>query len=158
MKYIKRMQGETKKLFSEEGLKTQEEEGVLLSLRGNRQGSDLSKWSILLRTDEINRESQLSRDLLKHNLPGVLLEMTIPDGFPMNPPFVRVRHPRLAGGYVFSHGAICFEPLTPKGWPVAMTLSSLVIAIKGIFDYNPVSVTCVGNKARQTVAGYTAEG
>ena len=32
----------------------------------------------------------------------------------MGPPFVRVVYPKLRGGYVFEHGAICFEALTPK--------------------------------------------
>ena len=32
----------------------------------------------------------------------------------MSPPFVRVVYPKLRGGYIFEHGAICFEALTPK--------------------------------------------
>eukprot|EP00397_Hematodinium_sp_SG-2012_P032473 GEMP01034578.1.p1 GENE.GEMP01034578.1~~GEMP01034578.1.p1 ORF type:complete len:254 (+),score=50.92 GEMP01034578.1:25-786(+) len=158
IKYIKRMMGETKKLFSPDGMKTQQMEGFVFSLLGNARGHDLSKWEVLLCTEGINKDSQLAKDLIRHKLKGVLLEMTIPDQFPMKPPFVRVRHPKLIGGYVFEHGAICFEPLTPKGWPIAMTLLSLSVAIKGIFDYNPVSIDKVGDVENQTIPGYTEEG
>ena len=47
---------------------------------------------------------------------------------------VRVVYPKLQGGFVFGGGAICFEPLTPKGWASAMSLPALAIAIKGFFD------------------------
>lgn len=158
MKYVKRMLGETKKLFSADGVRTQNTEGVVITLHGDTRGHDLSTWDVLFSTDGINKDSQLARDLRQHNLKGVLLEMKIPDQFPMKPPFVRVRHPKLTGGYVFEHGAICFEPLTPMGWPIAMTLMALMMAIKGIFDYNAVSVEKIGDVEKQTVPGYTLEG
>lgn len=36
------------------------------------------------------------------------------DTFPFDPPFVRVVHPILTGGYVLGGGAICMELLTKQ--------------------------------------------
>jgi len=161
-RYSKRMMGETKKLFSEEGRKSQQEDGIIFSTSPNplyeTQMFDMAKWEVVLRTDKVNKDSKLAESLKQHNLEGIYFEMQIPNEYPMLPPFVRIKHPKLSGGYVFEHGAICFEPLTPKGWPIAMTLSSLMIAIKGIFDYNPVFVSSVGDVKNKTIPGYTEEG
>ena len=101
---------------------------------------DLSQLEVLLTTRGINPDSELYKDLVKHNLPGVRVEINMPEEFPMAPPFVRVVHPKLEGGFVFPHGAICFEPLTPKGWVCAMGMPNLATAIKGILDYHPVKL------------------
>merc|ERR1711920_305925 len=83
--------------------------------------------------------------------------MSLPDGFPLQPPFVRVVYPKLKGGYVFSGGGICFEPLTPKGWAASMTLPSLAIAIKGIMDYGEVRIAGIGDKVSRTIREYSEE-
>merc|ERR1712087_483813 len=85
-------------------------------------------------------------------------ELTLPDGFPIDPPFARILYPQLSGGYVFTHGAICFEPLTAKGWAPSMTLPILTIAIKGILDYGNVRVAGVGDRIARTIPSYSLEG
>ncbi|CAJ1333907.1 unnamed protein product [Effrenium voratum] len=108
---------------------------------------------------DLNQDGKLAADLKKHKLDASIdLEIILPDGFPMEPPFARVLYPQLRGGYVFERGGICFEPLTPKGWVPSMTLPALAIAIKGILDYGEVRVAGVGNKATRTVPHYTEEG
>jgi len=120
---------------------------------------DLSRWDVLLKTEFINPESKLARDLTRHKVPGIVLEMSIPPMYPMEPPFVRVKHPRLEGGYIFPHGAICFEPLTPRGWSGTMTLMALAISIKAIFDYKQnIRVMSVGDVKAQKVEKYSKEG
>ena len=154
IKFVKRTMGEAKRLLSAEGLKEAEESGYKFSLRDKE---NLSKWFVQLK--DLNPEGKLVADLKKNGLdPCIDLEIILPDGFPMEPPFARVLYPQLRGGYVFERGGICFEPLTKKGWVPSMTLPALAIAIKGIFDYGEVRVGGVGDKATRTVKHYTEEG
>lgn len=161
MRFAKRMMGEVRNLFSEKGRAEQERDGIIF-VPGQFIDPDtpfkLDLWHVWLKTEGINEDSRLFKDLKHHNLDGVVLEIQVPGEFPLKPPFVRVKYPKLSGGYIFEHGAICFEPLTPKGWPVAMQMSALMISIKGILDYNPVGVSSPGNRQTLTVDGYTMEG
>eukprot|EP00438_Fugacium_kawagutii_P024714 Skav235554 [mRNA] locus=scaffold3067:289296:291011:- [translate_table: standard] len=154
MKFAKRTMGEAKKLLSPEGQAEAEQCGYKFCLKDKE---NLSKWRVELR--DLNTDGKLAADLKKHSLDAQIdLELILPDGFPMEPPFVRVVYPQLSGGYVFQRGGICFEPLTPKGWVPSMTLPALAIAIKGILDYGEVRVAGVGDKATRTVKHYTEEG
>ena len=154
IKFVKRTMGEARRLLSQEGLAEAEKSGYKFCLQDQE---NLAKWHVQL--TDLNPEGKLLADLKKHNLePQIDLELILPDGFPMEPPFARVLYPQLRGGYVFERGGICFEPLTQKGWVPSMTLPALAIAIKGIFDYGEVRVAGVGDKATRTVKHYTEEG
>ena len=59
--------------------------------------------------------------------------------FPFEPPFVRVVHPVIQGGYVLVGGAICMELLTRQGWSSAYTMEALILQI---------AATLVKGKAR----------
>jgi len=97
--------------------------------------NDLSKFHFLFKTSAAEEGSQLRQSLEKHGCSGIKCEMNIPPDFPVKGPvFIRILHPKLSGGYVFSHGAICFEPLTPKGHSAAMSLPSLCIALQAFFN------------------------
>ena len=51
----------------------------------------LSEWSVKL--SDLNKHGKLVKDLLRHKLdPSIDLEISLPDGFPMEPPFARVVH------------------------------------------------------------------
>lgn len=154
LKFVKRLMGEAKRLLSARGLAEAKKGGYQFDLLDR---DNLSKWSVKLR--DLNPEGRLAKDLARHDLePCVDLELSLPDGFPLEPPFARVVYPQLAGGYVFSRGGICFEPLTAKGWAPSMTLSALAVAVKGILDYGEVRVAGVGDRAARVVAHYTEEG
>lgn len=154
IKFVKRTMGEARRLLSPEGLAEAEKSGYKFCLKDNE---NLSKWLVQLK--DLNPDGKLVADLQKHSLDAQIdLELILPDGFPMEPPFARVVYPQLRGGYVFERGGICFEPLTQKGWVPSMTLPALAIAIKGIFDYGEVRVAGVGDKATRTVKHYTEEG
>lgn len=154
MKFVKRTMGEARRLLSPEGLAEAQRSGYNFSLKDK---DNLSKWFVQLK--DLNPDGKLAADLKKHGLDACIdLEIILPDGFPMEPPFARVLYPQLRGGYVFERGGICFEPLTQKGWVPSMTLPALAIAIKGIFDYGEVRVGGVGDKATRTVMHYTEEG
>jgi len=154
LKFIKRTMGEAKRLLCDAGLAEAEKSGYKFSLKDKE---NLSKWLVQLR--DLNPDGKLAAALKKHKLePCVDLELSLPDGFPLEPPFARVVYPQLQGGYVFPHGGICFEALTQKGWVPSMTLPALAIAIKGILDYGEVTVAGIGNKETRTVPQYTEAG
>jgi len=119
--------------------------------------TDVSTWDVLFKTEYFVEDSSMGRDLRKYRIQGVLLEMTVPDNYPMEPPFVRVKYPELETGYVFPHGAICFEPLTPKGWPQTMTLMAVAISLKAMFNNN-VGVKSVGDVRTGKIDAYSREG
>lgn len=154
LKYARRMLGEAKRLLSSNGLEEAKKGGYSFSLLDR---DHLEKWAV--RLSDLNPDGRLAKDLARHRLDvSIDLEISVPNGFPLEPPFARVVYPQLSGGYVFSRGGICFEPLTTKGWVPSMTLSALAIAIKGILDYGDVRVSGEGNRATRTVAHYTEEG
>eukprot|EP00747_Dinoflagellata_sp_TGD_P018029 gnl/TRDRNA2_/TRDRNA2_126228_c0_seq1.p1 gnl/TRDRNA2_/TRDRNA2_126228_c0~~gnl/TRDRNA2_/TRDRNA2_126228_c0_seq1.p1 ORF type:complete len:258 (-),score=58.18 gnl/TRDRNA2_/TRDRNA2_126228_c0_seq1:104-793(-) len=154
LKFVKRATGEAKRLLCPRGIAEGEKEGYEFTLLDR---DNLSKWRVRLR--DLNADGHLAKDLARLKLESsVDIELSLPDGFPLEPPFARVLYPELKGGFVFSHGGICFEPLTPKGWAPSMTLPSLAIAIKGIFDYGDVRAGSSGNKEKRTVPNYTEAG
>jgi ubiquitin-conjugating enzyme E2 Q len=59
--------------------------------------------------------------------------------YPFEPPFVRVVHPMISGGYVLVGGAICMELLTKQGWSSAYTVEAVIMQI---------AATLVKGKAR----------
>merc|ERR1711920_1162441 len=99
-----------RRLLSTDGLAEAERSGYRFILQDR---DNLSTWRVELR--DLNADGQLAKDLASNGLePCIDLELTLPDGFPIDPPFARILYPQLSGGYVFTHGAICFEPLTAK--------------------------------------------
>lgn len=153
LKFMKRVMGEAQRLLCPDGLKDAELGGYEFILKDR---DNLSRWLVKLR--DLNPDGQLKKDFDKHGLePCMDLEICLPDGFPLEPPFARVVYPKLKGGYVFNGGGICFEPLTTKGWAPSMTLPALTIAIKGIMDYGEVRIAGVGDKATRTVKEYTEQ-
>lgn len=154
MKFIKRTMGEAKRLLSQQGLEEAKTSGYHFSLLDRQ---NLSKWAVQLR--DLNPDGNLAKDLVRHKLDSCIdLEFSLPDEFPLAPPFVRVVYPHLTGGFVFTHGGICYEGLTTKGWTPSCTLPLLAIAIKGIFDFGDVRVHGPGCRKTRTVNQFTEEG
>jgi hypothetical protein len=162
-KYSRRMVGELKRLFSEGGLKDQREAGIQIEiLERDGEPQDLSLLRVQLLRDGMNKDSTVYRHMVDRDLQSIVLEYRIPAEFPMAPPFVRVVFPRLEGGFVFTNGAICFEPLMKTSWAPAMSLLALTQAVKGIMDFNHVKVlwdkTLEKAKPYGPIPGYTFEG
>ncbi|XP_074650590.1 ubiquitin-conjugating enzyme E2 Q2-like [Tubulanus polymorphus] len=101
----------------------------------------LYDWNI--RLFKVDPDSPLHKDLNtykeKEGRDHILLNFTYRDSFPYEPPFVRVIHPVITGGYVLGGGAICMELLTKQGWSSAYSLESVIFQI---------SATLVKGKAR----------
>merc|ERR1719223_823367 len=64
---------------------------------------------------------------------GVELEMTFPDQYPFEPPFVRVTKPKFKRqtGFVMN-GAICMELLTTDGWNPVNDIESVIVSIRSL--------------------------
>jgi len=101
----------------------------------------LYEWNVkIMRVDP---DSPLAQDLKKlkerEGKDHILLSFTFKDTFPFDPPFVRVIHPVLHGGYVLDGGALCMELMTPQGWSSAYTIEAVIMQL---------SATLVKGKAR----------
>ncbi|CAG9822611.1 unnamed protein product, partial [Phaedon cochleariae] len=101
----------------------------------------LYEWNVRLMC--VDPDSPLSHDLQalkeKEGKDAILLNMLFKDTYPFEPPFVRVVHPVISGGYVLVGGAICMELLTKQGWSSAYTVEAVIMQI---------SATLVKGKAR----------
>lgn len=101
----------------------------------------LYEWNVRLMS--VDPDSPLSHDLQmlkeKEGKDCILLNMLFKDTYPFEPPFVRVVHPVISGGYVLVGGAICMELLTKQGWSSAYTVEAVIMQI---------SATLVKGKAR----------
>ena len=91
----------------------------------------MEKWCIKL--FDFDEDSCLAKDLLVCNLDHVELEMSFPDQYPFEPPFVRVTKPRFKRqtGFVMS-GAICMELLTKDGWNPINDIESVIVSIRSL--------------------------
>ncbi|XP_033219090.1 ubiquitin-conjugating enzyme E2 Q2 isoform X1 [Belonocnema kinseyi] len=111
----------------------------------------LYEWNIKLMC--VDPDSPLHNDLVllkeKEGKDSILLNMLFKESYPFEPPFVRVVHPIISGGYVLLGGAICMELLTKQGWSSAYTVEALIMQI---------SATLVKGKARIQFPGSTGSG
>jgi ubiquitin-protein ligase len=75
------------------------------------EADSMNKWTIKL--FQFDEDSNLAKDMLVLGLKNIELEMSFPDQYPFEPPFVRVVKPRFKRqtGFVMN-GAICMELLT----------------------------------------------
>jgi ubiquitin-conjugating enzyme E2 Q len=67
--------------------------------------------------------------MLVVDIDSVELEMTFPEQYPFEPPFVQVVRPHLTGGYIIS-GAICMELLTKDGWNPVNDIETVIVSIR----------------------------
>ena len=75
----------------------------------------MDKWTIQL--FQFDEDSNLAKDMRVLGLENIELEMSFPDQYPFEPPFVRVTRPRFKRqtGFVMN-GALCMELLTTVRW------------------------------------------
>ncbi|XP_055380311.1 ubiquitin-conjugating enzyme E2 Q2 [Condylostylus longicornis] len=99
------------------------------------------EWNIRLKS--VDPDSPLHNDLIllkeKEGKDSILLNIMFKETYPFEPPFVRVVHPIISGGYVLVGGAICMELLTKQGWSSAYTVEAVIMQI---------AATLVKGKAR----------
>uniref|UniRef100_A0A182F876 UBIQUITIN_CONJUGAT_2 domain-containing protein n=1 Tax=Anopheles albimanus TaxID=7167 RepID=A0A182F876_ANOAL len=99
------------------------------------------EWNIRLMS--VDPDSPLHSDLVmlkeREGKDSILLNIIFKETYPFEPPFVRVVHPVISGGYVLVGGAICMELLTKQGWSSAYTVEAVIMQI---------AATLVKGKAR----------
>ncbi|KAL3822889.1 hypothetical protein ACHAXA_010672 [Cyclostephanos tholiformis] len=91
----------------------------------------MDKWCIKL--FGFDEDSNLAKDLMVCGMDHVELEMSFPDQYPFEPPFVRVVKPRFKRqtGFVMS-GALCMELLTKDGWNPINDIESVIVSIRSL--------------------------
>ncbi|KAF4525267.1 hypothetical protein B566_EDAN014667 [Ephemera danica] len=118
------------------------------SVSGSVQATDrlMKELRDIYRSDsfkKVDPDSPLHNDLVllkeKEGKDSILLNMLFKESYPFEPPFVRVVHPMISGGYVLVGGAICMELLTKQGWSSAYTVEAVIMQI---------AATLVKGKAR----------
>ena len=76
----------------------------------------LYEWNVKI--CRVDTDSPLAADLVtlkeREGKDHILLSFMFKDTFPFDPPFVRMVHPVLSGGYVLDGGALCMELMTPQ--------------------------------------------
>jgi len=101
----------------------------------------LYEWNVKI--CRVDGDSPLAADLAqlkeREGKDHILLSFMFKDTFPFDPPFVRMVHPVLSGGYVLDGGALCMELMTPQGWSSAYTIEAVIMQI---------AATLVKGKAR----------
>ena len=66
--------------------------------------------------------------------PTLDFEITFPENFPFDPPFIRVVWPKFMfrTGHVTIGGSICMESITPSGWTSARSIEGIFMEIISI--------------------------
>jgi len=91
---------------------------------------NLYHWEV--RFFDFDSKEVLAQDIAKTKNKYILLHMTFPKTYPMNPPFIRVINPRFVyrTGHVTVGGSICTEMLTNSGWSPANSVESVLVSIR----------------------------
>ncbi len=91
----------------------------------------MDKWCIKL--FGFDEDSNLAKDLLVCGMDHIELEMSFPEQYPFEPPFVRVVKPRFKrlSGFVMN-GALCMELLTKDGWNPINDIESVIVSIRSL--------------------------
>jgi len=107
------------------------ENGVEIKL-ADPEGNDLRVWQLRLHASCIAKDCQLGKELSRHAIQAIEMEVWIPDNFPMAPPRLRILSPCFSEGsfFVQQHGALCLELLTSQGWSPSTTLPQLAVHVK----------------------------
>ncbi len=83
-------------------------------------------WKIFI--NKFNDDSPIAIDMKKLNIKEIELELKFCNDYPFSPPFLRVVKPIFIAltGHVTSHGAICNEILSSKGWRPTCSIEMLI--------------------------------
>lgn len=108
----------------------QDTEEAGFSLKPSSEDS-MDKWTIQL--FQFDEDSKLAKDMKVLGLSNIELEMSFPDQYPFEPPFVRVTRPRFKRqtGFVMN-GALCMELLTNDGWNPINDIESVIVSIRSL--------------------------
>jgi ubiquitin-protein ligase len=91
----------------------------------------MDRWTI--RLFQFDEDSNLHKDMIVLGLDHIELEMSFPEQYPFEPPFVRVVRPKFKKqtGFVMN-GALCMELLTQDGWNPINDIESVIVSIRSL--------------------------
>eukprot|EP00548_Thalassiothrix_antarctica_P003862 CAMPEP_0194133080 /NCGR_PEP_ID=MMETSP0152-20130528/3384_1 /TAXON_ID=1049557 /ORGANISM="Thalassiothrix antarctica, Strain L6-D1" /LENGTH=355 /DNA_ID=CAMNT_0038828315 /DNA_START=99 /DNA_END=1166 /DNA_ORIENTATION=+ len=91
----------------------------------------MDKWIIKLFQFDV--DSNLHKDMVVLGIDNIELEMSFPDDYPFEPPFVRLVRPKFKkqSGFVMN-GALCMELLTKDGWNPINDIESVIVSIRSL--------------------------
>jgi len=111
----------------------------------------LYEWQIKIQI--VDSDSPLANDLQllkeKEGKDHILLNILFKETYPFEPPFIRIVHPTISGGYVLGGGAICMELLTKQGWSSAYTVEAIILQISATLVKGKARIQFNGNKQGQ---------
>ncbi|XP_074602636.1 ubiquitin-conjugating enzyme E2 Q2 [Brevipalpus obovatus] len=114
----------------------------------------LYEWNVKLLV--VDPDSPLHNDLIelkkREGKDHILLNLLFKETYPFEPPFVRVVHPMISGGYVLCGGAICMELLTKQGWSSAYTVEAIILQIAATLVRGKARIQFSGNKTQYSLA------
>lgn len=92
---------------------------------------NMGHWIIKL--FKFDKDSNLAKDMVVLGFEHIEMEMSFPDQYPFEPPFVRVVRPRFKRqtGFVMN-GALCMELLTKDGWNPVNDIESVIVSIRSL--------------------------
>nr|CAG4645613.1 EOG090X0867 [Lynceus sp. MCZ IZ 141354] len=115
---------------------------------------NLYEWNVHLHL--VDSDSPLHADLMllkeKEGRDHIVMNVSFKENFPFEPPFVRVVHPIIQGGYVLVGGAICMELLTRQGWSSAYTIEALIMQIAATLVKGKARIQFGGTKGQYSLA------
>ena len=113
----------------------------------------LYEWNVKM--FRVDPDSALHNDLIqmkeKEGKDHILLNILFKETYPFEPPFVRIVHPTISGGYVLGGGAICMELLTKQGWSSAYTVEAIILQISATLVKGKARIQFNGSKVRISV-------
>ena len=84
------------------------------------------------------------------HIPYIELEITFPEGYPIDPPFPRVLYPRFQSltGHITAGGSICMEAISTSGWVPTTNMEALIMQIKLVLGDGKASIdeTAIGTR------------
>jgi len=95
-------------------------------------GNNFSKWQVSIEILKYDLSKDLKADFLQlGSNPKLVFEVTFPENYPFEPPFVRVVSPIFAfrTGHITIGGSICTESITPSGWSSARNVEGVFLEI-----------------------------
>jgi len=125
--YSKRLMIEYKQLMK----KSQSSAAELgFSIKLAEEGN-LRVWAVCIPSSGLDNP-MLEAQMQKLAIPFLELEITFPEGYPIEPPFPRVIYPRFQSltGHITAGGSICMEAISKSGWVPTTNMESLITQIK----------------------------
>eukprot|EP00928_Gymnodinium_smaydae_P055177 TRINITY_DN38771_c0_g1_i1.p1 TRINITY_DN38771_c0_g1~~TRINITY_DN38771_c0_g1_i1.p1 ORF type:complete len:344 (-),score=69.37 TRINITY_DN38771_c0_g1_i1:140-1171(-) len=113
-------------------------EGSTKALEIEMVQDNLYHWKVVMHAAGFPATCSLRTDLegyaLRHpgRVSAVEMDVTFPDSYPMEPPFIRIVRPRfqMHTGHITIGGSVCMELLTPSGWLPSVSLENVFISIR----------------------------